>query len=282
MALTDDAAMVAQYAKIIADEIKIGGAEGLQADFSFYQHGPRLQQLSYGGAFIDSSARLAWQLSGTPWAFDQDKVKLLVDKVLEGDQWMCRGGYTVPSVLDRQASRPGSLRTHSSQEAAAFLIQAGAPRSDELAAFIERSEGKAKPLVGFRAYPCSDFAAYQREGFAAFVKTASTRTRLAEIGLNGENLLGHLMDCGDHYLLRSGAEYDNLQPVWDWDHLPGVTWATDAGELERQKIEFAGAVGDGTSGLEAMDYRFGAPEHEGKLTAQTLGVSWRSDGLPHR
>jgi chondroitin AC lyase len=273
-ALTGDARMVHQYAAMIAGEVHIGGTQGIQSDFSFYQHGPRLQQLSYGGAFIQDTSRAAWQLSGTPWAFAPDKMNLLVSKILEADQWMMRGSFTVPSALDRQSCRPNSLKTHAAQTAAQYLLDADAPRKDELAAFIARSDGKAPPLVGFRTFPRSDFVSYQREKFAAFVKTPSLRTGTVEIGLNGENLLGHLMDCGDLYLLRNGEEYHNLQPVWDWDHLPGVTWAKDAGVLQQQ--EFAGGTGDGTSGVVAMDYRFGPKAHGGepapaaKLSARKL------------
>jgi chondroitin AC lyase len=67
------------------------------------------------------------------------------------------------------------------------------------------------------------------------------------------------------YLMRAGDEYHNLQPMWDWDALPGTTWAKGSGELQRR--EFAGALGDGTSGLAAVDMAFGEKPDAGKPEA---------------
>src|SRR5690606_5693744 len=67
-ALTHNEALMRSCATLIWNEVKITTAEGIQPDYSFHQHGPRLQTFQYGGAFLRENIRLAWQLRGTPWA----------------------------------------------------------------------------------------------------------------------------------------------------------------------------------------------------------------------
>jgi chondroitin AC lyase len=262
-ALTQDAAMVGEQSTLISNEIHVTDAEGIQSDWSFHAHGARLQQFHYGGDFIHDAARLSWLLSNTPWAIPQPKLNIVADCILEGGQWMCRGIHTVPSTLDRSISRPNALRSGDMRETLRLLRAALPQRAAELDAVLARQNGSAPALVGFRSFPRSDFTAYHRPAFSFFLKTISNRTLLAE-AINNENLKGHLLNCGDHYLLRDGQEYSDLAPAWDWDLLPGITWAHGAGEVMRQP--FVGAIGDGASGATAMDYRFANGEN------QTLGA----------
>ncbi len=177
---------------------------------------------------------------------------------------MVRGTSTVPGTIDRAVSRSrgqrGDLRN-----VARFLREALPQRAGELDALIARQDGTGAPLVGFRAYPRSDFAAFHRPSFTFFLKTLSDRTRTTE-SINGENLKGRLLNSGDHYLLRDGQEYIEMPPVWDWNLLPGVTYASGAGDIVRQP--FVGATGDEVSGISAMDYRFA--DKEASLSARKM------------
>jgi chondroitin AC lyase len=67
-ALTQDSTLMSQQSKLIAGEIHISTGEGIQSDYSFHQHGARLQQFHYGGAFLADTSCLGWKLHGTPWA----------------------------------------------------------------------------------------------------------------------------------------------------------------------------------------------------------------------
>lgn len=272
--MTHDTALVKKQSGMISDEIRFNNLAGVQTDYSYHAHGPRLQQFHYGGAFLGDAARLGWLLHGTPWAFPTAKMKFVADCILNGSQWMTRGIHTVPSTLDRAIARPGTAGTLTSGDlrvAAQQLSEMLPDRALALAALIARQNDRAEPLIGFHAFPCSDFTTYHRPAFSFFVKTVSDRTFSAE-AINGENLKGHLLTCGDSYIVRDGTEYAGLMPVWDWDLLPGVTWARDAGDIQRQS--FVGAVGDATSGATAMDMRW-----LGK-TGQTLSGRrfWASHG----
>jgi chondroitin AC lyase len=314
-ALSGDTAKVAAAAHVIAGEIVIGGAQGIQRDYSFLQHGARLQQFHYGRAFFTDTVRLAWILHGTPWAFPVEKIALLADYAVEGCAWMCRGTATVPGALDRAASRPGALaNTADLRREWAMLADLLPARAREFHAFrenqdaagefsifdsrfgrlsafgletigscrsvlvfgsarqraIENRESKIENslvpllLTGFRAFPRADFAAYHCAGYSFFLKTVSTRTETTETHLR-ENKKGHKLNWGDHYLLRDGREYGALPPVWDWDLLPGVTSSTATTRIERKP--FAGAAGDGASGVVAMDYE-ARGENGARVTAR--------------
>ena len=221
--LAQDEALVAQCAARLSDEIHLSGGEGIQPDFSYHQHGPRLQAFHYGGAYLHDLSRVAFMLAGTRYAVPPDKIRLLVDYVLKGQQWMGRWNYTVPSTLDRAVSRPDVL-TLGDLDGNAELLAGLSPKNraalEDVRARIAR---RAPALNGFRAFPCSDFACYQRPEFSFFVKTISTRTQGTETTVNGENVKGALLNSGDTYILREGDEYVNLAPVWDWTLLPGVT-----------------------------------------------------------
>ncbi|ANH81716.1 chondroitin AC lyase [Niabella ginsenosidivorans] len=249
-ALTGDEKLVQRCRDLILREIKTGTTEGIQPDYSFQQHGHRLQMYQYGKAFLWESLRIAWQLKGTTLAFPEEKVALLTGMMLNGWQWMARGIYTVPGTMDRSASRKGELESADVRALIPFMKElqpSGAAEWDRLSNIQNGRES----LLGFRYYPYSDFTAYHRNSFSFFLKTISTRT-LATESINHENLKGRLLNSGDAYLIRDGKEYTDLMPVWDWAHLPGITAFKGAYQANRQA--FAGSVGDSMYGVTAMHY----------------------------
>jgi len=256
-ALTGNDTLIRRCARLIANEIRIDTGDGVQRDYSFHQHGPRLQMYQYGTAFLENNTRIAWQLEGTPWAFTQDKIKILVDFVLNGWQWMARGIQSVPGTMDRSASRLNNLRNADLRGMIPFLCQLYPAKQKELLAVGAFEDGRGEPLEGFRYFPYSDFTAYQTRAGSFFLKTISDRTLPTE-SINSENLKGKLLNSGDAYVIKNGQEYFNLMPVWDWNKLPGVTSFEGAEKIVRRP--FSGSVSDGISGATVMDYSMqGAP-----------------------
>lgn len=252
-ALTKDADVIAAAARKIAATVHVSRTEGIKEDWSFHQHGAKLQAFHYGKSFLADAARVGWQLRGTPWAFSKGTISVLANYTLEGLQWMCRGVYTVPSTMDRMCSRKGSLRAARMASILRHLRDLQPERSEAYDAFLARQEGRGKSLIGHRHFPLSDFTTYHRPNFSFFLKTVSNRTGFSE-SINGENLHGHFLNWGDHYLLREGAEYAGLQPVWNWYQLPGLTAGRGFdGRRSIVRKPFTGAVSNGKSGLTGMD-----------------------------
>lgn len=247
-ALSGNVDMIRKCSDLISNEIRVTTKEGIQPDYSYHQHGPRLQTYHYGSAFLRENIKLAWELRGTPWAFAGEKTDILLDFVLKGWQWMARGSYTVPGTIDRAVSRMGNLRNADLRAMMPYLLELKPQHAGALDAMKERQDGAGKPLEGFKHFPYSDFSAYHRPDFSFFLKTISVRTRFTE-SINRENLKGRLLNSGDAYFVRDGMEYYDLMPVWDWEHLPGVT--TFPGGVTKQK-NFTGGVTAGKSGFTVM------------------------------
>ena len=267
-ALTNDTALLRKYSDLLIKEVKVSTDEGVQPDYSFHQHGLRLEIYQYGKAFLTNGVRLAWQLRGTPWAFPKEKTDILADFVTKGWQWMARGINTVPGTIDRAVSRPGELQGADLREMIPFLCELSPKNATALKEIAQRQNGTGS-LTGFKYFPYSDFAAYHRKDFSFFLKTISTRT-LASESINHENLKGRLLDNGDGYLIRNGQEYYNLMPAWDWELLPGITNFEGNSKIEKQK--FSGSVSDNVSGLTAMDYSVVDAENNKSLTAHKIWV----------
>jgi chondroitin AC lyase len=249
-ALTGNKELMEKCRNLMLKEIKITTGEGVQPDYSFHQHGQRLQMYQYGKAFLWENVRLAWQLRGTTLAFPWDKINILTDFVLEGWQWMARGIHTVPGTMDRSASRIDALHSADLRRLIPCLAEL---RPDKAAAFtaIAGQQNDRGRLLGYHYFPYSDFASYHQKEFSFFLKTLSDRTLPTE-SINNENLKGGLLHSGDAYVLKNGEEYFNLMPVWNWHQLPGTTTFKEAYKIKR--LPFAGGVSNGKVGLSVMDY----------------------------
>ena len=271
-ALTNNPALMKQCRDTILSVIKISSEEGVQPDYSFHQHGHRLQMYHYGAAFLLDNFRIAWQLRSLWLAFPSSKIQVLTDFVIKGWQWMARGINTVPGTIDRAASRRNALQSADIRTFIPFLYEV---QPDSIHAFknlLAVQQGQ-KSLEGYRYFPWSDFTAYQQKQFSFFLKTNSTRTLLTE-SINEENLKGDLLDSGDAYFIRNGKEYFNLMPFWNWDMLPGITNFSGDNKNKIRQQTFVGNVSDNSIGLAVMDYSL---KKDGQsITAKKIWASYKN------
>ncbi|MEN6493311.1 MAG: polysaccharide lyase family 8 super-sandwich domain-containing protein [Thermoguttaceae bacterium] len=267
--LSKTASLVSESFGAVADTILVTPAEGIQPDYSFHQHGPQLQNASYGMVFTNGVSKFAAFGAGTSFALSQDKQKVLADYFLDGDQWFIRGVSFEFTTMGRGISRSGTDRAGVNMIGPIKDVLAlGDYRAGELTAMKTRleaaqSSGVADParaLVGNRHFWRSDIMTHHRPEYYASVKTSSTRTYQPESG-NGEGLQNlHLAD-GVNMVMRTGDEYDGIFPVWDWRRLPGTTTEQRSYSLKPSRdwgvygtSTFAGGVSDGTCGATAIDY----------------------------
>ncbi|MEQ8766433.1 MAG: polysaccharide lyase family 8 super-sandwich domain-containing protein [Planctomycetota bacterium] len=249
--LTGDDEAAGRAASRIWREIRVGAKEGIQSDWSFFQHAARLQAFSYGKAFLEIAIELGWQARGTSWEMPADKRSLLSSFLLEGSQWMSRGISTVPSTMDRQFSRKDRLVWADLRQLLEYWRDVDEQQREAIGVFLARQRGEAPPLVGHRHFEVADLTVHHRPFATVFLKTLSDRTLPTET-TNRENLRGKpFLACGDHYILRDGKEPEGLQPTLVWHRLPGLTIADPASEPIRRS--FVGGLSDGASGLTTMD-----------------------------
>jgi len=257
--LENDAELVDRAFRRIAQEIRVSSGEGIQADFSFHQHGPCLYSHGYGAGFIVDCARIASLVRGTGMEFPAAKVKLLSHLILDGTAWMVRGGATDFGAEGREITRQGQSASHVST-AARHMLELSTERNAEFRELARRTDGHpdAQPLIGNRAFWCSDFMTHHRPAYYASARMHSTRLANTDGPANSEGLLSHHLADGCFVLMQDGSEYDGIFGVWDWQRIPGTTVALKPqliGSPRRMgSTQFVGAVSDGQYGMAVQDF----------------------------
>ena len=257
--LLRDEALIHTGIEAIWNEIEITTKEGLQPDFSFHQHGAQQQFGNYGLSYAVNMATWARVLDGTRWQLAPTKLEALRGYLLKGHNWISWRGAMDISACGRQLM-PGSPRnktrviTGVMHQAMLFDPAYVADYAD----FVTRNEGDgANALTGFRYFWRSDYAVFRRPEFMATLKLSSKRVVGTEKE-NLENLSGYHLGDGTLYLYRTGNEYEDVFPLWDWNRLPGVTCAQmPQPEFVQTSVpaDFVGGLSDGVAGLAAIDYR---------------------------
>ena len=256
--LKRDPRLVARAYRRIAREIRITMAEGIQPDFSFHQHGPCVYNHGYGAGFTSDCARLAALLSGTAFAFPEEKVDILTRYILDGSQWMARGRTPEYGAKGREITRPGQ-RVDYLRAASRDMMQVDTGREQEFHDLVSRTSRRARPpLEGNRHFWRADLMMHHRKSYTASARMHSARNVNTD-GLSGcfEGLKSHTLADGCNFVYRTGEEYVDIFPAWDWQRVPGTTVALGperSGEPRRKgTTSFVGGVSDGQYGISALD-----------------------------
>lgn len=249
-------------------EIRIApdGHEGIQADFSFHQHGPLLYVGGYGAGFTHDCARFVELAHGTAYAIAPQSLRILEGYVLDGQQWMIRASVYDYVATGRELTRKGK-NAASLASALERLARLGGPRREEFANFARRlkNDPDATPLFGNRHFWRSDYMAHHREAYFTSARMYSTRLLNNDGFINGENKKSHHLADGANLLYLTGQEYKDIFPVWDWLRIPGTTCEQNTPLVPSQVNQkgltrFVGGVSDGTHGLAAMHLKRGQLE----------------------
>ncbi len=256
--LADDAARVESAAAALWAEVSVSGAEGVQPDYSFHQHGAQQQFGNYGLAYATEIARWARVLQSTRLRLPPERLAVFRRYLLDGQGWISWRGAMDPGACGRQFM-PGTPRQKTASIIAAMEVAArlDPEHAAEYRAYVARNAPEApNDLVGNRYYPRSDYLVHRLPGLMFALKMSSNRVIGAET-TNGENLSGYHIADGMLLTHRTGGEYADIFPVWDWRRLPGVTAPQSpltAFATTRVPRDFVGAVSDGVYGVAALDY----------------------------
>ncbi|MBN2475519.1 MAG: polysaccharide lyase 8 family protein [Pirellulales bacterium] len=256
--LEEDADLVDLAYRRIAKEIRVSTGEGIQADFSFHQHGPCLYNHGYGAAFAADCSQIAAEVAGTQLAFPAEKIATLSSLILDGSQWMARGSASDFGAEGREITRSGQTAKYLAT-AAENMLAVPTGRESEFRALVGRASGRpAPPLQGNRHFWRSDMMTHHRAGYYASARMFSRRIANTDQPCNSEGLKSHHLADGCSMVMRTGREYADVFPVWDWQKIPGTT-IEQSGQLNgsprRQgQRSFVGGVSDGTYGMAAFDF----------------------------
>lgn len=240
---------------------------GVKEDGSFQQHDQLIYFGGYGEVFADGINLYLRYTHGTQFALNEEALNLYADFLLDGMQFMTRGGYREINASGRGISRVDALKGIASQvkTGAELLLQYGnIERQAELENMLRLrfTEEKDVGAGGHRYYYESDFQIINNENYMASVRSASNRTRIYEF-LNGENPFAYYTGLGATFFYVDGDEYYNLLPLYDWNKIPGTTTRQGYVPYYNQDIAYGkygttnyiSGVSNGTIGMSFMRLR---------------------------
>jgi len=230
--LSKDAEGIRRAVNASAGAIAITEEEGIQKDYSFYQHGLQSYAFGYGKAFSLTAAQILYAVSGTSFDMPREKVGILSNYILEGQQWCSYHKMLEYTAMGREISRPDD-KTGSIVRAMELMRKVDASRQGEYDDYIAQLEGRPrkKQLEGSRYYDRIKLLVHQGGDYFFSVKNASYPIIYTESG-NKENLKGLYLGDGTQFLARRGDEYDGIFPIWNWRRLPGSIIEQGSGSLK--------------------------------------------------
>lgn len=243
--------------------------EGPKPDGSFMQHGPQLYNGNYGASWTRDSLTSLSIATATVFNASGSAYDAVTHVTLDGCARMIHWPSLMwdPAVIGRQITNPGGQNVAGSGGDALLLSPqvlraAGGPRAAELNELADAIENPAAVVMpsDFTPFPCTDYAVQRRPEYYASVRMISVKTAGGEC-INGQGLQSLHAADGAQYIMKTGHEYDNIAPTWNWEMLPGttvqrggtpLTCATADGNGEGP---FAGAVtADNRTGVAYMDF----------------------------
>jgi chondroitin AC lyase len=236
---------------------------GLQYDNSFHHRTDGVNNtLSYGLGYAAAFIEWAVYTAGTQYSFSDEKLEQLINYFLDG---ICKtavfGKYPDAGAKNRSISREGTLRAYNAGMAEGLLLTSDY-RKEEMQEIADiRNKGIKPTLSHATFYWHSEHFTFQRPDFFASVRMFSTRTHNMEEPYNSEALFNHHRGDGTNHISRTGDEYYDIAPVFDYQKIPGATIMQKSempSEREIQKLgltDFAGAVTDGKYGAAAFDFK---------------------------
>ena len=235
---------------------------GIQYDNSFHHRTDGVNNtLSYGLGYADAFVEWAAYVAGTSYAFSDEQLERLVDYFLDG---ICKtavfGKYPDPGARNRSISRENSLQAYSSKTAVKLLLSTDY-RRNEIQEIADIRSKNAQPTTSHATfYWHSEHFSFQRPDYFTSVRLYSTRNFNMEQPYNSEGLLNHHRGDGTNHISRTGDEYYDIAPVFDFQKIPGTTIIQKpslppANEIQKLGLtEFVGAVTDGKYGAVGFDF----------------------------
>jgi len=242
---------------------RTAAGRGIQYDNSFHHRTDGVNNtLSYGLGYANAFIEWAVYTAGTKYFFSDEKSEQLIDYFLDG---ICKtavfGKYPDAGAKNRSFSRQGTLHAYSAKMAEKLLLTSDY-RKDEIKEITDIRNNGIKPTLSHATfYWNSEHFSFQRPDFFTSVRMYSTRTHNMEEPYNSEGLLNHHRGDGTNHISRTGDEYYDIAPVFDYQKIPGTTIMQKpelppAREIQKLGLtDFVGAVTNGKYGTAAFDFK---------------------------
>ena len=266
-AVEENKDLMAKSANMVYEPITLTeDEEGIQYDYSYFQHGPQLHISSYGSEFIKGAYGTAYWFVGTPYALPKEKADILNKYFFDTYVSGIRGrnmdfnlegrGISRQDALDKSWIADSSNKDNLISKVALVAGNSYTKQIKDLKKRLTDYNAVGEGIMPEHIYFWrGDYTIHKRPEYSFNVRAVSPRTRRTERG-NDENLLGRVLPDGSTNIQVYGGEYRNIMPFWEWDKIPGVTardyaedkeitvnWGKEAGTSS-----FVGGVSDGIYG----------------------------------
>ncbi|WP_158544311.1 polysaccharide lyase family 8 super-sandwich domain-containing protein [Pedobacter miscanthi] len=290
--IKNDIEVFAQVMKKMQEVISISAKEGIQPDYSFQQHGPMLQFGNYGMHFTNSLLFWMTITSSSSVAFAKNKQQIIFDYVSKGLRWSIYKKRMDITAIGRQLRENSGLKRGDNLNVNSKMIRSfdkGDGCRYMISGYPERALKDCK-LTGINSFWRSGYlVSRNQDNYMISVKTHSPLVSRIE-SINTENLKGPFLNDGVTLIQRSGKEYSNIEPLWNWSMLPGTTGdlTTDPkGKVavsSANKGLFTGQVSNGNIALSTLDYdRAGIKAHKSYFFFNGLMIALGADiNAPNR
>lgn len=258
----NDEQMLHNAIKVMTDQIVITPERGINPDMGFHHRTDNVTSIhSYGTNYVRAFTYWTVKTAGTKFVLTEPALKLLVDYYLDGISLaMAYRKYPDPGAKNRDLSRKDALRPASTDIPENFLLSTSYRKKEFEDLVKVRKNEKSNELTWSKFYWHSAYYAHQSKNYFASVRMYSSRQNNMESPYNGEGLKMHHVADGSNFLSRTGKEYLEVFPVWDWQKIPGTTVVQkptlppSKDIPKRGKTDFAGGVSDGKLGAAAFDF----------------------------
>ncbi|WP_111710248.1 polysaccharide lyase family 8 super-sandwich domain-containing protein [Lutibacter citreus] len=225
--LKKDTSLVSEATGKIRKEMQMANNDvGLQPDYSFHQHGRQLQFGNYGLHFLEDQVKWMFILRNSEYNYTSKQIDLMRNYFAQGQRWVIwKDVYDINSS-GRQLFPNEQLKKYKRVQKAAEEMKEIDPNHADLYKSI-CGENK---LIGDKHFTFSELTVKRTNKYIASIRMCSSRIKGSESG-NGENLSGYYLADGAMYVMKTGKEYLNIYPYWDWRKIPGTTSVQDTTKL---------------------------------------------------
>lgn len=244
--LTNDTECLDMGARLAHGELIVGAHEGIQHDGSFFQHGRLLYSGGYGRSFAADVATLVYILDGTEYRFPTEKLEIFEKHILDGLRNMTVGAYLDWQCLGREYVRPGAVGVRRIKDALKLMTKtADMPRADEISGYLNEICGGEKGDFT-KYFETAHMLCHKSNGIYVGTRFIDDSLYASEI-CNNENVLGANLAYGTTTcIMKTGDEYYDIAPVWNYSRIPGTTSRTETDiELSKRREWHGGSFSKG-------------------------------------
>ena len=229
--LADYAPAIRTALRVVSGALDYSLSEGIKKDGTFFQHGNRLYMGGYGAVFINGMAKVIRMVGGTDFMFSGSQLEPMAHFILTGLRTMSFGNILDPTVMGRSVSRPNAQPLPGIVSSLRLLADTeGMPRREEIAAYADSIENNTKQNYGLHYFDDAKFLVINNGDFYFSFRGGDNLMYYAEI-TNDENILCYNSTIpGVTTVMRTGGEYLNISPLYDYSAVPGTTAVPETDE----------------------------------------------------